>query len=66
MRTVNNLIHTSVEDCKTSLNFIDDLDLLRALLAECEKRGHTSRAKVVAARIRKVERERERAKTEPL
>lgn len=56
MLTVDALLNTSVEDCKSSLFFIDDLDFLRKLLAECEKRGGASRIKVVAARIRKVER----------
>lgn len=53
--TVSNLMNTSVDDCKTSLGFIDDLDLLRQLLAECDRREHKSRAQIVARRIRQVE-----------
>jgi len=56
MRAVESLLNTSVDDCKCSLHHVTDLDFLRALHAECEKRGHTSRAKVVAARIRRLER----------
>lgn len=52
--TVEGLINTSVEDCKTTLTYIDDLDLLTALHAQCLALGQPSRLRVVAARIRKI------------
>lgn len=56
MPKIENYLNTSVDDCRTSLNFISDLEFLRQLLEACEQRGHTSRARVVRSRIRKVER----------
>lgn len=52
--TVNGLINTSVEDCKSTLAHIDDLDLLTALHAQCLALGQPSRLRIVAARIRQL------------
>ena len=58
--TVSNLMNTSVDDCKSTLGFIDDLVLLRQLLAECKRNDHKSRARVVESRIRTVEKAEKR------
>jgi hypothetical protein len=47
-------MNTSVEDCKTSLQSVDDIGLLRSLLAECYAAGHKSRGKAVERRLKQV------------
>lgn len=55
MPTIKNLINTSVDDCKSSLEHITDLDFLQELHgAVLSLGGHPSRLRIVAARIRKV------------
>lgn len=44
-------LSTSVDDCKCSVAFVQDVRLLRRLVEVCKARGHTSREKVVQARI---------------
>lgn len=56
---IGHYLNTSVEDCRTSMFFVDDLALLRELLFACHQRAHVSRAKVVAARIRQIEKEQQ-------
>jgi hypothetical protein len=53
-RTVESLLNTSVDDCKSSLEFITDLTLLRRLYVRCIETGHKTRAKYVNARINKL------------
>lgn len=52
--TIRGLMNTSVEDCKTSLQSVDDIGLLRSLLAECYAAGHKSRGKAVERRLKQV------------
>jgi len=56
-KRVSRLIHTSVDDCRTSLNYESDLDVLDAVLIKAVELGHKTRAKVVAARIKKLQKE---------
>lgn len=55
---LNSLIHTSVSDCKATIAFIDDIEMLLDLAQECDRYGHTSRAQVVRRRIRQVQGEK--------
>jgi hypothetical protein len=57
MKKIEGLVNTSVDDCKCTIGFIEDLDFLRQLLTRCEEIGHKSRAQVVARRIRQIEKE---------
>lgn len=52
--TVENLISTSVDDCKTILGFITDLTLLRRLYVVSLERGYKSKAKLANARIKQL------------
>ncbi len=53
------LINTSVDDMKSGLyNYgIDRLDVLRAAMKKCERRGEKTKAKVLASHIRKIKKE---------
>jgi hypothetical protein len=53
---VRGLVGTSADDCKTSLNFVTDMDVLREALRRAEAMSATTKAKHIAARIRKLER----------
>ena len=52
--TIEGLLNTSVDDCKSSIAHINDLDFLFSLHAQCIAQGHPSRTRIVAARIRKI------------
>lgn len=52
--TIPQLISTSVDDCRISLEYVTDLEFLQQLHAECLRLAQPSRLRVVAARIRKV------------
>lgn len=54
--SIENLISTSVDDCRATLQSIANMAFLRELLAECERLGHKTRALVVKRRIRGIER----------
>lgn len=56
MSTIDNLMNTSVDDCKQLLAYQSDLETLQALHTRCVDAGHKTRAKLVEARIRKLER----------
>ncbi|MDW7643419.1 MAG: hypothetical protein SCI25_00080 [Desulfuromonadales bacterium] len=59
MRNAESLIHTSVTDCMTTLQFWgpDDLaELEKALQMACDL-GHKSRAIVIGRRIRAIKKE---------
>ena len=56
MDAVTRLTGTSADDCKISLLFITDLDLLQLALAKCQERGHATKAKYIISRIRTLER----------
>jgi hypothetical protein len=51
---ISSLIHTSVQDCETTLSHHDDPNLLCDLLIECHEKGHLSREQVVRRRIAKL------------
>lgn len=57
MTTVNTLIYTSVEDLRSSLPHISDLGLLTEALKVAQKFEHKTRAKLLAAKIKKLEKE---------
>lgn len=56
MNSIDNLMNTSVEDCKTLLAHQTDRGVLQELHTRCVEAGHKTRAKLVEARIRKLER----------
>lgn len=45
------LCNTSVDDCRSSIALIDDVEFLGRLWAEAKRRGHTTRATIVRRRI---------------
>ena len=51
---VCNLVGTSADDCKTSLTFVTDGAVLAEALKRAEATGQKTKAKYIAARIRKV------------
>ncbi|MGE4545816.1 MAG: hypothetical protein AB7D06_17125 [Pedobacter sp.] len=53
--TISCLISTSVDDCRSSLQIIDNIPFLLELLARCERCEHHTRAQVVRRRIRQIE-----------
>lgn len=53
--TIQNLMNTSVDDCKCSLQSVTDIILLQELLSECKRIGHITREKHVARRIKQLE-----------
>lgn len=53
---VNNLVNTSVDDCRSSLWHQTDAEVLRAALAECEDRGMKTKCEIIRRRIRLLER----------
>jgi len=55
MSTVDNLMNTSVEDCKQLLTYQTDIAALQELHTRCVDAGHKTRAKLVESRIRKLE-----------
>ncbi|HXE96792.1 MAG TPA: hypothetical protein VN642_10325 [Dongiaceae bacterium] len=59
--TVKGLINTSLDDCRISLQLINNMTLLMDLLTECIKTGQVSRAQVVQRRINKLQ-----AATDPI
>lgn len=52
---VKKLVHTSADDCKVSLAFVNDINTLREALTECATLGYKSKVKHIASRIRQVE-----------
>lgn len=52
-RRARALVSTSVDDCRTSLFFESNPDVVRAALSLAEERGHGSRVKLLRAKIRK-------------
>lgn len=53
-KIISGLIHTSVDDCRISLNGYTDPTLLCDLLIKCNSMGHMSREQVVRQRISKL------------
>ena len=50
-KKVNSLTNTSADDCKTSLHFVTDIDVLHAALEQCTINGQKTSAKHISARI---------------
>jgi len=59
-KAISGLIHTSVDDCRISLEGYTDPTFLCDLLIECKRRGHTSREQAVRRRISKLIKAKER------
>ena len=51
-KRVRNLVGTSADDCKTSLNFVTDGAVLAEALKRAEATGQKTKAKYIAARIK--------------
>jgi len=62
-KIVSNLINTSVQDMQSGLSSwgVEDLPLLREGLEIVTKRGEKTKAKVLSAKIKRLEKERIRA-----
>lgn len=56
---VDDLTNTSVQDMQSGLwsYGVDDLQVLRAARRRCAKRGEKTRAKILAAKIKKLEKQ---------
>lgn len=56
---IYSLIHTSVDDCRATIQLVGDPDLLQAVLAEMDRNGieGKSRRQVIERRIRQIKRE---------
>lgn len=54
-QSVNSLVNTSADDCKISLRFYTDINLLREALLACETYGQKTKAKHIARRIKQLE-----------
>ena len=54
-QAVMRLVCTSADDCKTSLNFVTDLDVLHEALEQCTVRGEKTNAKYISSRINQLE-----------
>lgn len=52
--TVEGLISTSVDDCKTTLGFITDVTLLRRLYVRSLELGYKTKAKLAQTRIKQL------------
>ena len=52
--TVSGLLNTSVDDCMVTMQHITDIQLLRELLAECDRTGHKTRSQIVSRRIKQL------------
>lgn len=53
--TIENYLNTSVDDCRVSIGVIDDLEFLRLLLARCLRLERKTLSRVVARRIKQIE-----------
>lgn len=52
--SVQQLLNTSVDDCRSSIYHITDIDFLSRLESEANRRGHKTRAVIVRRRINAV------------
>lgn len=54
--SVNNLVYGSVQDCKSGLHHytVKDIDLIRAALELSRKLGHTTRAKLLESKLKRL------------
>ena len=52
---VSSLINTSVDDMQSGLWSYNNLDVLRAALRTVKRRGEKTKAKILASKIRKLE-----------
>ncbi len=48
---VESLLNTSVDDCRSSIAHITDVEFLNLLWGEAQRRGHKTRAVIVRRRI---------------
>lgn len=54
-QSANSLVNTSADDCKISLQYYKDIDLLREALAACKTAGHKTKVWYIARRIKQLE-----------
>ena len=54
-QSVNSLVNTSADDCKISLQYYTDINLLREALTACKTGGHKTKAAHIARRIKQLE-----------
>lgn len=55
MATVNGLVHTSTDDCKISLQYVNDASLLNEALLLATGLGYKTKAKHISSRIKQIE-----------
>jgi hypothetical protein len=55
MATVNSLVHTSADDCKISLKYVHDTELLNEALLLATGLGRKTIAKHITSRIKQIE-----------
>jgi hypothetical protein len=48
-------VNTSADDCKISLQYYKDINLLRDALAVCKTAGHKTKAAYIVRRIKQLE-----------
>lgn len=53
-RDVEMLLNTSVDDCRSHIDNIDDVEFLQRLWGACGVRGHKTRETIVRRRINKL------------
>ncbi|MCC6907083.1 MAG: hypothetical protein IT430_04005 [Phycisphaerales bacterium] len=53
-RALHGLLNTSVDDCRSHIDNMDDIEFLQRLWGACQARGHKTRATIVRRRINKL------------
>ena len=48
-------VNTSADDCKISLMYENDIELLQEALRQCQNFGHVTKTKHITSRIRQLE-----------
>jgi len=59
---ISNIVNTSVKDARSSLDFIDDLDVLNGALKIAIERDYKTLAKLLKSRISRIEERKLKAK----
>lgn len=55
--SVSMLVNTSVDDMRSSLNFEDDIEVIRKALRVVERRGEKTKATMLLRKLKKMEAE---------
>lgn len=53
-RNVEDFLNTSVDDCRSSIGHISDVEFLQRLEAECARLGHKTRKIIVRRRLNRI------------